>query len=503
MNSVRPSRRLLAAISATALVGLTGFVAAAPPAAAASPSISKVKVVGASHTSLTFKIHGHAARYRVYVAQVHHQLIADLLHNDPHSRWSKSKTVTVSGLKFSTTPYYWRAVAKSGGHHAYSATFGPVGLKPSAPTRLAVSNPDGALSLTWTGGAGTGYLVDRATDASFTTGKKTYKIIGPDQQLTPGDLATGTPYFFRVRAVNTGTKSKPSSITTGSRSAGGSTITAMTWNIRELDSPHPAGEAWSDRRPKIVKVINDVRPSVIAVQEAAAWVGAVKGPRQIDDLVSALGGAYKLARTEVPPTEKHYFRTANYLLYDPNVVQTVGDGDHWDLGHGSVTHDHWAAYQQFRVIATGAKFVYVSFHLYVKNNNPGPDDQIRQEQTESMLDQGSAYAAAHNVPIFYAGDTNSAVESKHKFDGPRVAMQAHHVADALSVAQSRSGTKYDTANQFQRKPPTHRKYLDGIFVAPGAAATTWRQVLELSHGKFVGAIPSDHNPLVATVVLPT
>jgi endonuclease/exonuclease/phosphatase family metal-dependent hydrolase len=501
MNSVRPSRRLLAAVSATTIVGLSGFVATAPPAAAASPSISKVTVTGATHHSLTFKITGHASRYRVYVAQVHHNLIADLLHNDPHSPWSKSKTVTVSGLKFSTTPYYFRAVAESGSHHAYSATFGPVGLKPSAPTGLSVSNPDGGLSLTWSGGTGTGYVVERAADASF-SGKKKYKLVGPGQQFTPGDLSQGTSYFFRVRAVNTGTKSKPSNVVSGTRTAGSSTITAMTWNIRELDSPHPAGEAWSDRRPKIVKLIKDVRPSVIAIQEAAAWVGAVKGPREIDDLVDALGGSYKLARTEIPPTEKHYFRTANYLLYDPSVLETVGEGDHWDIGHGNVTHNHWGAYQQFRVIATGAKFVYVSFHLYTENKHPGPDDQIRQEQTESLLAQGSAYAAAHNVPIFYAGDTNSAVEDKHKFDGPRVAMQAANVADAYGVAQSRKGAKYDSANQFMRKAPTHHKHLDGIFVSPGIAATTWHQVLELSHGKFVGAIPSDHNPIVATIVVP-
>ena len=276
----------------------------------------------------------------------------------------------------------------------------------------------------------------------------------------------------------------------------------MTYNLHEADIAAPQGESWSDRRNKVASLIAAEHPSVVAVQEAAAWIGAVKGPRQVDDLVSALGGVYQLARTEIPPNEPHYFRTADYVLYDPNVLHPIGNGDHWDLGHASAGANHWAAYQKFQVIATGAKFIFVSFHLHVQNNDPASDDQIRQDQTESMLAQGSAYAASSGLPIVYAGDTNSVVEAKHKFDGPRIAMQAEHIADAFAVAQSRSGTKYDTANNFQATPPAHHKYIDGVFAPGGIAMTTWRQVLNLSGGQFVGTIPSDHNPVVVTLVVP-
>ncbi|HEX3705362.1 MAG TPA: endonuclease/exonuclease/phosphatase family protein [Mycobacteriales bacterium] len=500
-NRVRPGRRLLATVSAVGLVTVCG-VAQATLATGASASVSGAKLTGATHSSLTITVTGHASRFRVYVAKVHHQLIAADLHNDPSSGWSKSHTLTVTGLKYSTTPYFFRVLAESGRRHAYSATFGPVGLRPSAPTGLAVGHPFGAVSLSWSGGTGTGYVVERASNADFTASTKSYSLTGPDQQFSPGDLTRGASYFFRVRAVNTGTRSVPSNAVSDGPTAASDAITAMTYNLHEADISAPSGESWSDRRSKVAAVINTAHPTVVALQEAASWIGAVKGPRQVDDLVSALGGSYKLARTEVPPSEPHYFRTADYILYDPNVVSAVGDGDHWDLGNASSGADHWAAYQEFKVTSTGAKFVFASFHLHEQNKAPASDDQIRQDQAASMLRQGSAYAARLSAPIFYAGDTNSVVESKHKFDGPRVAMQGEHVADAFDVAQSRAGTKYDSANNFERKAPAHRKYIDGVFVPPGVGATAWKQIVDLSHGRFVGVIPSDHNPIVATIEIP-
>jgi endonuclease/exonuclease/phosphatase family metal-dependent hydrolase len=481
------------------------FIAPATAAPGASGLLKPTNVVvtAAAHTSLTVSFKSAGTKFRLYLG--HHKpdvAEAHLSSNDLHSPWTHKKTITMSGLHYSGTPYYYRVLAKRGSSHAVSLLLGPVGLRPKAPTGLATANPHGALSLSWNGVAGTGYRVERASNASFSAGRKNYGLLGPGVQFTPADLTPGTTYFFRVRAINAGTASAASNVVSGSTSSTGIAITAMTFNLHEADIPAPAGESWPQRRPKVVELIKDEHPNVIAIQEAAAWVAQVKGPRQVDDLVDALGGTYKLARTEIPPSEPHYQRTADYILYDPNVVDTVGQGDHWDLGHAS-DNNHWAAYQQFKVLSTGTKFVFASLHLYVKNNNPATDDQIRQDQTASLLSQGSAYAASLGEPIFYAGDTNSAVEDKHKFDGPRVAFQAEHVADAFSVAPTRVNKKYDTANHWERKPPAHHDYIDGVFVPPGVAATKWHVVLHLSHGKFVGPIPSDHNPLVVTVVLPT
>ncbi len=507
-------RRLLTAFAAA---GLTGgcLVAQATSAIAASPSISRVTFTSATHSSLTFTVSGHASKYRVYVAQVHHQLTASNLHNDPHSGWSTSPTVTVTGLSYSTTPWFYRAVAQTGTARAYSAEYGPVGLQPTTPTAIRADNQHGAVTLSWTGGAGTGYIVQRAADPSFSSVLKSYALIGPDQQFTPPDLTFGAAYSYRILAVNNGTRSNPSVVASANESAAStSTITTMTYNIREasLDGQPDGsnkGAPWDQRKGRAAALIRSASPDVIAVQEGASFVDGSSTERQADSLVSALGSPYKLARTEIPPTEPHYFRTGDYIIYNSTTMHaddpagtSSADVRYWDLGQSSLGKQHWAAYQEFTDRASNSRFLFVAFHLVQVNNNPSADDAARQRQTESLLAQSETFNTGPDLPIVYAGDTNSAVESSHPNDGPRVAMRARLVSDAFDVAASRHHTKFNTGNQYFSKPPASRVYLDAIFAAPGVGVASWDELLKLSHGKFVLPIPSDHNPVVAKVVIP-
>jgi hypothetical protein len=41
-----------------------------------------------------------------------------------------------------------------------------------------------------------------------------------------------------------------------------------------------------------------------------------------------------------------------------------------------------------------------------------------------------------------------------------------------------------------------------VFAPPGVAVRSWAQVMDLSHGQIAGVIPSDHNPVVATLEYP-
>lgn len=510
MHGLRPGR-LFTLLTVAGVIGVG--VVAQTTAAAASAKITGVKLTGATHTSLTVTVSGHAQRYRVYVAQVHHQLIASNLRHDAHSSWSSSKTVTVTGLSYTTTPYFYRVVAKSGSRRAYSATYGPVGLKPSTPAGVTLAFPFGRDSLTWTGGKGTGYVVERAADPAFATGIRRYPLIGPDQQFTPPDVAAGAPNYFRVQAVNTGTLSNPSSTVSGSTSRGGSSLTVMTYNVREasLDGQPDGknmGAHWDQRKDPAAALIRSGTPDVIAIEEGASFVDGSSTERQADSVVSALGSPYKLARTEIPPTEKHYFRTGDYIIYNSNKLQAddpagaYPDRRYWDLGHSSLGHQHWAVYQVFTDLATNAKFVFVAFHLIQVNTDPSVDDAARQDQTESMIQQAQAFNAGANLPIIFAGDTNSASESKHANDGPRVAMRGSQIDDSFDVATSRHHTKYNSGNLFAPKPPAAGIYLDAIFADPGVGVSSWDELLKLSGGKFVLPIPSDHNPVVSTLVIP-
>jgi endonuclease/exonuclease/phosphatase family metal-dependent hydrolase len=80
-------------------------------------------------------------------------------------------------------------------------------------------------------------------------------------------------------------------------------------------------------------------------------------------------------------------------------------------------------------------------------------------------------------------------------------MRAAATADAQLVAPRRTNLQYNSANQYRRLPPRSGLALDRIYASPGIAVTAWRQVLRLSNGRLLGVIPSDHNPVVADLVL--
>jgi len=86
-------------------------------------------------------------------------------------------------------------------------------------------------------------------------------------------------------------------------------------------------------------------------------------------------------------------------------------------------------------------------------------------------------------------------------------MRANGLPDASENAQHSYNTQYMSSNFYQRAPkkgpggvPGYSN-LDHVYVTPGIAVQKFGVGLILSHGKFVGAIPSDHNPVWATLFL--
>jgi endonuclease/exonuclease/phosphatase family metal-dependent hydrolase len=328
----------------------------------------------------------------------------------------------------------------------------------------------------------------------------TYRILGSGHQFTPPGLVRGRTYYFQVRALNQSTLSSPSNtmrlVARGRQQA----ASVMTYNILEATNDgHREGSgrvaSWSRRKAAAVRLINRASPDVLAIQEGAAWVGRVRGPRQVDSLRAALHGRYALAHTEVPPSQPHYLRTGVYILYKKSTYKAVGRGNHWALGG-----NRYAAYQELRSRATGARMLFVSTHLSVGSG--GYWDGKRESETKRMIAAATARARRKGIPVVYAGDFNSDISKKHAFDGPGVAMRAASVANAFDVAQVRSKASYNSANGYQRRPPRAGDHIDDVFTAPGVTVRSWRLLLNLRHGRLVGVIPSDHNPLVTRIAFP-
>jgi endonuclease/exonuclease/phosphatase family metal-dependent hydrolase len=461
-----------------------------------------IHVVSVSSSAFTVAAKGSSAakEYRLYASTTRSDLFVRNL-GSAKSVLSTHPLLSMHGLKYTAKPYYFRLVALNGTHHRFSPLIKSVGLRPSTPSRVNVAATNLGLSLTWSSGPATGYTIEQATNATMTQGVKDYTTTGLDTTFTPYGLSPGATYYFRVRALNGSTPSPYTPPVQATATAATQPVRVMTYNLIEAYFDGRAeGDGhvapWSQRVHGVVKLIHQANPDVIGIQEGAAWTGPVRGPRQVDSLVSHLGGEYALANTEIPPSQKHYFRTGVYILYKSSEYKAIGQGNHWGIGNG-----RWAAYQILQNRASGAEFLVVSPHLAVGNGMAW--DKKREAETQSLLTQSQAYAASNgNLPIVYAGDFNSDPDRWHPLNAPTLVMHAASVDDAFDVAQSHTNAKYNSANGYYRKPPAFGYHIDYVFVTPGVAVKSWKLIIDLKHGRFVGVIPSDHNPIVANVLIP-
>jgi endonuclease/exonuclease/phosphatase family metal-dependent hydrolase len=499
------TRRRTAARALVALTGLTSVVCLTVPAVAATDSAAPapptgIHVTKVSSSSFTVAVHAaaHAKRYRVYVATTRKALAVANLPQDQMTGSSSRPSITVKGLRYRIAPYYYRVETLNGVHRKFSLPASSIGLRPATPTGLAAVSDSHGTSLTWNAVNATGFTVEQATDAAMTQNVKTYGIRGQESQFTPYGLTNGATYYFRIRSMNSGTPSAYTAVVQATATTNEQPVSVMSYNVLEAqdDGRSEGGSTvapWSQRGPAIAKLIQQANPDVIGIQEAASWVAAVKGPREIDSLTSMLDGEYSLANTEIPPSQPHFVRTGVYILYKSDIYRAVGSGGHWNIGD-----TRWAAYQVLENRTTGARFLFVSAHLLFASGAAA--DKQRQAETQTLL--ADAHRAANGLPIVYVGDFNSDQWGRHAFNGPAIAMRTAGIDDAFDVAQTRAHAQYNTADGYNRTPPKNGARIDYVFAQPGVGVQSWGLVMNLAHGKFVGTIPSDHNALVSDLFYP-
>jgi endonuclease/exonuclease/phosphatase family metal-dependent hydrolase len=305
-----------------------------------------------------------------------------------------------------------------------------------------------------------------------------------------------------VPTAASGHTSRPGESAHARAGSGSQAVTVMTYNIKRaaLDG-HPEGgtrvAAWmSARRLAAAALIQRANPDVIGIEEGGTSIGNPQtGPRQVDTLASALGHVYQVAHTEIPPKQPGTQRLGVYIMYKKSVYAAVGKGGHWALGDG-----RWGVHQVLRNRQSGAKFLFVTAHLW----EPGgrTNDIRREHETQRLESAGNAMAARRGIPAIYVGDFNSHPGGKHAFNAPSMVMGQHGLRDSFQVAHHRVNGAYNTGNQYMRRPPRFGAHIDYIYVPQSVRVTSWRMVMRLNHGQFVGTIPSDHNPVVANLAVP-
>jgi endonuclease/exonuclease/phosphatase family metal-dependent hydrolase len=497
------ARGLRALLTAGCVLGMAAGVLA--PAAAEAAARTPLKPVGvhvAATASTSFTVVAAPSRYargyRLFTSSRRGYLALATIGRMRRTVVVSRPRVTMAGLAYTSAPIYYRLQAVNGSRVRYSDVQVAY-LRPDAPTGLrATGRAATGLALSWGGRAAGRYVVTQASNAALTVGVRRYSITSRARTFTPYDLRRGARYWFQVRAYGGSTASAPSNVVSAVAPSSGQTVRVMTYNLlRALRDGQRVGSErvapWTRRRAAAVALITMANPDVLGLQEASDWAGAVRGPRMADDVRAHLGGRYSLAHTEIAPGERNWFRTGRYILYKNATYRAVGAGGHWTLAAG-----RFAAYQVLQNRVSGARFLAVSVHLEAGHGRTV--DLRRQAQTQRLLRDVRAFRATHDVPVIYVGDFNS--HERNVVDGPGNVFRAAGHVDADEVAQVLVNHRYNSANQYARTAPARALDVDHVYAPPGVAVRRWQMVLSLRGGRFVGVIPSDHNPVAADVVLP-
>jgi endonuclease/exonuclease/phosphatase family metal-dependent hydrolase len=315
----------------------------------------------------------------------------------------------------------------------------------------------------------------------------------------------------------------------GAPASSGTGIRAASFNV--LSAKSTSGRPWLQRADDVAQQIVAVNPGIAALQElspgrADGQSGSTTGhPRQTDSLLSALravpgnvGSKYRLVRTTpyVKPGTTTGTQGAR-ILYDstryqllPGCTNTTGGSNYsgscairLPIASGESEADRrWAAYAEFRDLATGKRFFFVSTHLSLTSSTSLSTLQrfntLRRDQMVTITNRINQVNTAHEK-VIVAGDMNS-WQSNPYGNAPHDYLVQHGYYDA-SAAVTTKNLQYPTVNHFQIvQQPSGQSYaaqIDMIFVKGSTGAVRFENVTKVTDSSR----PSDHNLVYADLVL--
>jgi len=115
-----------------------------------------------------------------------------------------STSFSSTGLSAGTSYFYRVAAADRNGAVISTAASTSVSTLFPPPANLAArALSTTQISLTWTSSlyAFAGYVIERSTSSTFTTGVTRLSVANNVTSFTDSDLLAGTTYYYRIRAV--------------------------------------------------------------------------------------------------------------------------------------------------------------------------------------------------------------------------------------------------------------------------------------------------------------
>ncbi len=314
-------------------------------------------------------------------------------------------------------------------------------------------------------------------------------------QATISGLARGTDYYVYVRAVNAAGPGPRSwrvghSTIAGQASlpAGSPRYKALTWNVCST-----ACASFSSRAKIINSRISELKPDIVALQEASKYTKAPSGYSfayngQNDILLRSSVLTKVRAKASAP--------TSGYLR-PAKKYAAPGRGFAWAaVRHTSgqymlvvdvhlVTGSSRAAVKQ-RAYEAGRVGPYIARTLAALKKSHG-----------SLTDWSAA-------PVLVLGDLNT--HKSHTTDPTLSVLRKAGWRDAFDQARSLSRQHHSTANPTWTTAPvigvTWGNHVDKVLVrASRSVVYRWEVAGKMSKGRYVAPLGSDHHPLLVEVGL--
>ncbi|MET0997840.1 MAG: endonuclease/exonuclease/phosphatase family protein [Marmoricola sp.] len=540
--------------AAAVLIGLLATTSLATPAeAAAAPKALKATATTATTITLDWASVAKAPQYRV-------QFSTSSKMSSPTSVRFTGSAGTLTGL--SPAKKYWfrvRVISKSGSANLSTYTKSPY---PSATTR-AVAQPaglsitsrvSGSVGLAWVASEGAvAYDLQRATTKDMAS-PVTSRTVSND--ITVKGLAAETGYWFRVRAVPAAgaatSYTAPVLATTTapgvpSPGVGDVDVRVGSFNIFGIDADSTASgnrKVWKTRKPFVARDILAEKADVVGLQEAnqsTSYYPANSGLSQYLDLrnqVNAGGARYALANDKNYNCKRyissedctHVDQGASAgvrILYNSATLAMQGQGSFkYTAQTGKV--DRYLAWATFRVKANGRTFLFVTTHL--QPFSAQAQVAARKAQWGELVSWVRKKRDALGMPVVVAGDFNSTKNTDYA-ETLLPAMKTAGFGDVLDqryrqnpITEPRAltttnawvyshndwltdlrakATGGEPWSFFDARDKTGNN-LDWIFATNALTVKEWKVVVDVDPAtlKVRTTLPSDHNMVRATLVLP-
>jgi endonuclease/exonuclease/phosphatase family metal-dependent hydrolase len=353
-----------------------------------------------------------------------------------------------------------------------------------------------------------------------------------------------TAYWMRVRVVEANGTSRtalsapaPLASATTPESVP-STLRVASYNVKCANcySALPNEGTWYARRQAVVKTILAQKPDVIGIQEASqAWLKADDGTgrpislSQYEDLNNRLDSPYKLTnahrnncvRSSTPSKCVYKDQGASQgtrIIFNSTALTLVDQGSKRLAEVSSSDNDRYVTWAILEQKSTGKRFFFANTHLEHLSDEAGSTaySDLRINQTRQIV--ALVESKAKGLPTYVVGDFNSNKWTSPS-NGPYDVMTAARFVDPLgnsyhsttrtsgATVEHRVRTNFSSYNGYQRKARStsyvNGSYIDYIWTSSGIEVPEWETVVDIdSAGNFIGTIPSDHNLIRATTILP-